>query len=301
MHALVDFAKPFRIPTFFLIAGLFLARIIDSDWRTYLDRKVIHFVYFYLLWVAIQFLFKAPMFAGDLGWRAVGIAYLETFIEPFGTLWFIYLLPIFFVVVRLTRGLPWAAIWLAGACLEIAQIRSGWTVVDEFAARFVYFYTGYIFATRVFAFADAVRVRLLAVPIGLSLWAAINGGLIMAGFAGLPFISLGLSLLGIAAVVAAAVSMAELSLFRWLRYCGRHSIVIYVAFFLPMAAVRIVLVRSGLIDSVGTISVVVTIAGVVGALVWFWMARNTLFRFLFERPDWARLKSRPAPALQPAE
>ena len=151
MHALVDFAKPFRIPTFFLIAGLFLARIIDSDWRTYLDRKVIHFVYFYLLWVAIQFLFKAPMFAGDLGWRAVGIAYLETFIEPFGTLWFIYLLPIFFVVVRLTRGLPWAAIWLAGACLEIAQIRSGWTVVDEFAARFVYFYTGYIFATRVFA------------------------------------------------------------------------------------------------------------------------------------------------------
>ena len=118
----------------------------------------------------------------------------------------------------------------------------------------------------------------------------------MAGFAGLPFISLGLSLLGIAAVVAAAVSMAELSLFRWLRYCGRHSIVIYVAFFLPMAAVRIVLVRSGLIDSVGTISVVVTIAGVVGALVWFWMARNTLFRFLFERPDWARLKSRPAPA-----
>ena len=32
--------------------------------------------------------------------------YLESFIEPFGTLWFIYLLPIFFVVTKLSRQLP---------------------------------------------------------------------------------------------------------------------------------------------------------------------------------------------------
>jgi uncharacterized membrane protein YcfT len=48
----VAFAKPFRMPDFFLISGLFLARVIDRDWRTYLDRKVVHFVYFYLLWTA---------------------------------------------------------------------------------------------------------------------------------------------------------------------------------------------------------------------------------------------------------
>ena len=58
MHALVAFARPFRMPDFFLISGLFLARVIDRDWRTYLDRKVMHFVYFYLLWTAIQFAFK---------------------------------------------------------------------------------------------------------------------------------------------------------------------------------------------------------------------------------------------------
>ena len=60
MHALVAFAKPFRMPDFFLISGLFLARVIDRDWRSYLDRKVLHFAYFYLLWVTIQFAFKAP-------------------------------------------------------------------------------------------------------------------------------------------------------------------------------------------------------------------------------------------------
>src|SRR5687768_1359785 len=55
MHYVVNFAKPFRMPDFFLISGLFLARVIDRDWKTYLDRKVVHFAYFYLLWMTIQF------------------------------------------------------------------------------------------------------------------------------------------------------------------------------------------------------------------------------------------------------
>ena len=67
MHALVAFAKPFRMPDFFLISGLFLARVIDRDWRTYLDRKVLHFAWFYLLWVTIQFGFKAPGLAAEHG------------------------------------------------------------------------------------------------------------------------------------------------------------------------------------------------------------------------------------------
>src|SRR6516165_3018254 len=106
MHALVAFAKPFRMPDFFLISGLFLNLVIDRDWRTYLDRKVVHFAYFYVLWVTIQFGFKAPAFAADSSWSHAGLLYLESFIEPFGTLWFIYLLPVFFVVTKATRRAP---------------------------------------------------------------------------------------------------------------------------------------------------------------------------------------------------
>ena len=101
MTIVVAFAKPFRMPDFFLISGLFLAHVIDRDWRTYLDRKVVHFVYFYLLWVTIQFAFKAPGLAAEHGVVGVAQLYAEAFIEPFGTLWFIYLLPIFFVVTKL--------------------------------------------------------------------------------------------------------------------------------------------------------------------------------------------------------
>src|SRR5881275_2638435 len=118
MHAVVAFAKPFRMPDFFLISGLFLARVIERDWRTYLDRKVVHFAYFYGLWVTIQFVVKAPGLAAEHGGFGVARQYAEAFIEPFGTLWFIYLLPIFFVVTKLTRALPVLVIWTILAALE---------------------------------------------------------------------------------------------------------------------------------------------------------------------------------------
>src|SRR6202030_3932698 len=102
---------------------------------TYLDRKVVHFVYFYLLWTAIQFAVKAPLFVHEYGPLSTIWLYAESFIEPFGTLWFIYLLPIFFVVTKLARTLriPAALVWLAAAALESAPIATGSTVIDEFA------------------------------------------------------------------------------------------------------------------------------------------------------------------------
>src|ERR1700743_3513532 len=130
MHLVVAFAKPFRMPDFFLISGLFLSVVIDRDWRTYLDRKVVHFAYFYVLWVTIQFGFKAPSFATEQGWAHAGLLYLESFIEPFGTLWFIYLLQIFFVVTKATRRLPPLLIWGLAAFLELTHYSTGWTALE---------------------------------------------------------------------------------------------------------------------------------------------------------------------------
>src|ERR1700755_1367071 len=181
LHPVVEFARPFRMPDFFLISGLFLSLVIDRDWRTYLDRKVVHFAYFYLLWVTIQFGFKAPSFAAESGWSHVGLMYLESFIEPFGTLWFIYLLPVVFVVTKLTHKMPPLLIWGVAALLEMAHIATGWTVIDEFAARFVYFYSGYLFASYVFALSDRARARPALALAGLALWVLVNGGLVNGG------------------------------------------------------------------------------------------------------------------------
>jgi uncharacterized membrane protein YcfT len=284
MHVLVAFAKPFRMPDFFLISGLFLSVVIDRDWRTYLDRKVVHFAYFYVLWVTIQFGFKAPSFAAASGWSHVGMLYLESFIEPFGTLWFIYLLPVFFVVTKATRRAPPLAIWAAAAALEMMHVATGWTVIDEFCARFVYFYSGYLLAAYVFALSDRARTRPAVALAGLALWTLVNGGLVVAGFSEWPVISLALGLAGACAIVVIGTLLAQARWLDALRYCGEHSIVIYLAFFLPMAATRTLLLKFGPIHDIGTISLIVTVAGIVGALAIWWTARGTRANFLFERP-----------------
>jgi len=302
MHPLVAFAKPFRMPDFFLISGLFLSVVIDRDWRTYLDRKVVHFAYFYLLWVTIQFGFKAPGFAAETGWAHVGFMYLESFIEPFGTLWFIYLLPVFFVVAKATRKTPPLVIWGVAALLEMAHIATGWTVIDEFGARFVYFYSGYLFAHHVFALSDRARARPALALAGLAAWALINGGLVVSGFSEWPLISLVLGLAGACAIVTGGTLLAQVHWLNFLRTCGEHSIVIYLAFFLPMAATRTLLLKTGLIADIGTISLVVTIAAIVGALVLWRIALKVGANFLFERPAafWIAPK-KPRATLQAAE
>ena len=284
MHWVVMFAKPFRMPDFFLISGLFLSVVIDRDWRTYLDRKVVHFAYFYVLWVTIQFGFKAPSFATESDWRHVGLLYLESFIEPFGTLWFIYLLPIFFVVTKLSRQVPPLAIWLVAAALEMTHVSTGWTVIDEFCARFIYFYSGYWAASWVFTLSNRARAQPALALVGLALWALVNGALVASGAGEWPILSLALGFAGACAIIVMGTLLARMQWLNVLRYCGEHSIVIYLAFFLPMAATRTLLLRSGLPIDIGTVSLIVTLAGVIGALGIWRLALTLHANFLFERP-----------------
>ncbi|HEY3891139.1 MAG TPA: acyltransferase family protein [Bradyrhizobium sp.] len=302
MHLLVMFAKPFRMPDFFLISGLFLPLVIDRHWRLYLDRKVMHFAYFYLLWVTIQFGFKAPAFAAETSWTHAGLLYLESFIDPFGTLWFIYLLPVFFIVIKATRQMPPAAIWAVAALLEMTHLATGWTLIDEFCARFVYVYSGYFFAGQVFALSDRARACPGLALAGLALWALVNGSLVATGFSEWPLVSLALGLSGACAIITTGTLLARMHWLNALRFCGEHSIVIYLAFFLPMAATRTLLLHAGLIRDIGTISLLVTIVGVLGALAIWRMALAVGANFLFERPAafWIA-PQKPRPALQAAE
>ncbi len=301
LHEVVAFAKPFRIPAFFMIAGLFVARAIDSDWRSFLDRKILHFVYFYVLWLTIQFVFRTPGYVAEAGIAGAVHNYLLAFVDPFGTLWFIYMLPVFFLVVRLTRNVPPALMLLIGAALEIAPIDTQWTLIDEFAARFVYFYAGYVFGARILDAAKKVEPHVLPSLAALAVWAALNLWLVKTGLASAPVISLVLGFVGAAAVVVASVMLARFHLLEFLRYCGQNSIVIYLAFFLPMAVTRIALVKLGWIGDPGTVSAIVTLAAVFVPLLLYWLARGTVLGFLFERPERFRLIKRRPPALQPAE
>ncbi len=136
----------------------------------------------------------------------------------------------------------------------------------------------------------------------LALWALIDGGLVVSGFSEWPLVSLALGLAGACAIITLATLLARVRRLDFLRFCGEHSIVIYLAFFLPMAASRTLLLRTGIIHDIGTISLVVTMVGVLGALAIWRIALRAGANFLFERPAafWIAPK-KPQAALQAAE
>lgn len=301
MGTIVAWAQPFRMPDFFFIAGLFLVRTIDAPWQRFVDRKILHFAYFYLIWMVIQGVLKGGLLTGDPG--AVPGVLLTALYEPFGTLWFIYILPIFFFVTRLTRNLP---VWLmlaVGAALEIAPIHTGFLLVDEFAARYVYFYAGYALAGYAFALADRAAARPLVGVAALLVWGVINALAVFThielfgqnyAIAQLPVLSLILGGAGALAVITTASlitrSLAGLSF----GYMGARSIVIYLAFFLPMIIVREAGLRLGLIPDAGLLSLVTTLVASLSPLLGYWLIQTVkplgMFRFLFERPGWARIE-----------
>jgi uncharacterized membrane protein YcfT len=206
------------------------------------------------------------------------------------------------VVIKATRRMPAPLIWNVAALLEMAHIATGWTVIDEFCARFVYIYSGYLFAPYVFALSDRARAHPALALAALALWALVDGGLVALGCSEWPLVSLALGLAGAGAIITIGTLLARMQWLRFLRFCGEHSIVIYLAFFLPMAATRTLLLRTALVHDVGTVSLVVTIVGVVGALLIWCAALVAGANFLFERPAafWIAPK-KPRAALQAAE
>ncbi|MGL4813051.1 MAG: acyltransferase family protein [Beijerinckiaceae bacterium] len=300
LHPVVAFATPFRIPAFFLLAGLFLSRGIETPWAQYLDRKLVHFAYFYLLWAALQIALKTGI---PLGLGPALHAYTLALVEPFGTLWFIYLLPLFFIVTKALRRVPVIILLGVAAALEILPIHTGSTLIDEFASRYVWFLAGAFGAPWIFAWADVVRSQKATALLLIGTLGTMNGLLVAGHHAGQPGISLLLGLSGALGLIAVAVILTDTWAGRIVREAGRHSIIIYLAFFLPMIGLRVLLVQSGAAVTLG--------AGTTGLLVWTGAAIIPLLmhplalqfglRFLFERPAWARYAPSQQPRLEPAE
>ncbi|RUP13771.1 MAG: acyltransferase [Methylobacterium sp.] len=311
LHPVVAFAKPFRIPDFFLLSGLFMGRVIDRDWRLFSDRRVVHFAYFYLLWLVIQSAARYGKIAGDDGPTAFAAHLAHALIEPYSTLWFIYLLAVFSVVTKALRRVPDAVLLAGAAVLQIADIRSESTLIEEFCARYVFFVAGYLFAGRIFALADAARHQVRLALCGLAAWAFLEGWLALTPsglpnhptLASLPLVSLALGAAGALAIVVAASLLGRVGgpIAEAVRTCGQRSIVIYLAFSLPMAATREILVRTGAIADIGLASLIVMTVAVLLPLVLERLVRGTAFDLLFVRPRWCRLvgsESRTRPVLQ---
>jgi len=321
LHYIIGWATPFRMPEFFLISGLFLSQVIARRWGHFLDRRVVHYLYFYLLWAVLQIVFKVGLGTRDFG--EMGRQIVEAAYEPYGVLWFIYMLAVYSLATKLlfTVRVPhWLGLTVA-ATLQIAQIRTHIPSVDHFTTYFVYFYVGYACAPLVFRLVNWLQQRpalgtALLVGYGVVLgYLVFAGGSTMhprgitLGYAGLPVLNLALGLAGSIGICLAAALLVRLPWMDWLRWLGEHSIVVYLSFSIPMAASRTLILKTGATDNVSVVSVVVMAIALVSPLILYWLIQKTGYgRFLFERPAWAHVPGTPGssrstsrPAVQPAE
>lgn len=304
MHYILAFATPFRMPEFFLISGLFLSAVIARPWPQFADRRVLHYFYFYILWAVIQIVVKVGLGSRDPVSAVEQIAWAT--IQPYGVLWFIYMLAIFGIVAKLAwqfRAPHWLILGLAAA-LQIAPINTPSYAINQFAEYFVFFYAGYAAAPFLFSITERVQAKPLLGLMGLGAWAVINFLLVFSpgfelspahvqlGLADLPGLRLVLAFTGSIAVCVAAALLAKTALAGLLGFIGEKSIVIYLSFVIPMAVARTILVKLGFISDAGLMSLLVIIASFVAPLILMWLIQKTGFgKFLFTRPDWASLPS----------
>lgn len=301
LHWAIAFATPFRMPEFFLISGLFLAQVIDRPWRAYTDRRVVHYLYFYVLWALIHIIFKVGLLGMDPVGAVEQIAWAV--IQPYGVLWFIYMLAVVSAATKLLHDLkaPVWAVFAIAAVLQMAPIHTGSYLVDQFAEYFVFFYAGYVLAPQLFRLAGWASDHVALSLAGLAAWAIINGALVflggfamhpvhpVMGYAGWPGVHLIMALVGTSALCVIAALLTRLPWMNWLRWMGAHSLVIYVAFVLPLGISRTVLIKLG-VDEPTLLSLLTMAVAIVSPLILYWIVQRIGFgRFLFERPAWAHL------------
>lgn len=281
---LVDWARLFRMPAFFLISGLFMSRVIDRPWPEFLDRKVAPFAYFYVVWLAINCLLKFQTW-GDGGLESLVGSFLFGLIQPFGILWFIYLLPIFFVVTKLFRSQP-GLLWTAAAMLALAPVATGSVAIDQFAGRYVFFLSGALFAPALFALAGWIARNRVTGALLWGAWAVASFALAQAhgsvALSSAPGAMLGLGLAGGVGVITASALIA--GRLPWLDHCGRHSLPIYLAFFIPMALTRVLLIKSGAWFDIGWTALALTPVSILFCLSLRRAVGGTPLKLLFERP-----------------
>ncbi len=283
MGDLVTFARSFRMPLFFAISGLFAAAAINRSWLKFADAKIVHFAYFYVLWSVLQIGVRLAL-AGhgqhDISWHQFALIP----VSPFGTIWFIYILPLFFLVARFTRVMPPLLAFAWAALMSLLQTQSGWIVADAFTKYLVFFLGGLYAGPWIKALADWAHGKTLGV-LGLGLvFTAANLQVMEWGQVEHPAFALVMGIFGAITLVAISARIGRYSIFAPIRYCGQNSLAIYVAFTFPMVAARIIGSKTGLVTDPDLLSVFVLATAVSGALAMAWTARRVGLTFLFDRP-----------------
>jgi uncharacterized membrane protein YcfT len=284
------FARPFRMPDFFLLSGLFLARVIDRPWRSYLDTKVVHYAYFIVVWTILYLAWRiAYEDSQDMTlYKAIRL-YGWFLIQPLAMLWFIQTLSAYFVVTRLLRAVPGWIMFIGACALMALRIDTDFRPLNAFTTYYAFFLAGYLFAPRIFAWADWVAAHRPWAWGMFILWIFGNTYAVWHGWAALPVVDMLVGFTGIAAVIGLSSLVSDHPWMQWVRYLGKNSIVVYLGFYLPLQWWLVAYPHFGWTLAPDVLATATVVVGVVFAIALERISRGNFLSFLFKRPRWAHL------------
>ena len=289
----------FRMPLFIFIAGLFIKKALHSEWGGFLETKVLHFLYLFTLWSFIKEVL-VPLGINLLQTDAAEIAesvnplnFAAIFVTPPNTLWFIYALLIFFVVMRLCRGVP-PAVVLTIAAIIYALTTTAHTTEPAFFARlghlFPFFALGYFGSAHVRRFAEHVRPYYLVL---LPLYLLLTSQLLAANSSARPLIFVA-EIMGITTGVVVAKLTADFlaeSPLKHIKRVGAHSLAVYLGHFFPILMIG-VLAERGLIRGELLVFGLEFSLGVLLPIALFKACERSDWMWLYRVPERLRLPHR---------
>jgi uncharacterized membrane protein YcfT len=117
-----DMLLPLRMPVFFTISGMFAAAAVHRSWSTVARSRIARFYYLYLVWFTVHTLVLSMVPNFDTLAAHSALQVLEQLTITPTNLWYLVALALYFVVAKVTKGLPtWAILAPALALSVIAS------------------------------------------------------------------------------------------------------------------------------------------------------------------------------------
>jgi uncharacterized membrane protein YcfT len=286
VYWLAELGRPLRMPALFFVSGLLLTSSLQKNWHDFINSKVLHLIFFFVLWSFLQILMR--------DWRLpfdeLSLKLFNAITSnPQNSLWFIAVLPLFFVITRLCRDVPPPLMLGIAALLEILHIGpySIWT--DNTSSYYIYFLFGIYGAGIVHRITNYFEDNLKAAFLALAGFILLDCVMVFMNWWNKPFLSLLFTSFALIAVIALGILANKTGKLAFFAFAGKNSLVIYLGY-VPFVVLTLgLLKKTPLATDFSSLSLLAWGAGVFGALGLWFIVRKTPLSFLFERPKWLKI------------
>ncbi len=274
-----------------MVAGFYAKKSIFGERKKFIDGKVIHFLYFYILWNTISILCRVAL--GKYTNNQVDVYEVFYFLwSPSFTLWFIYALMFAFIIARISRNFSLAAQIFFSFSLSIFSIAKGNELLPYFVAALFKFYPFFLVGIY-----GSVPIRnwvekssAFTPLICFLLYVAISVLILSHGQWLKEVLYYPLAALGACVILTLAYRLSDRRLGKVFTIIGGYSLYIYLIHFLPAAGSRKLSSFFGFGNDLAFTILLGSILSILFCIFAFKTFNNINFlRFLVSRPKSLRL------------